>query len=248
MRFLHLLHPTASQGRHAAHVDLVAWRAAALRPREADASIHADELGHAEATSPAHPLAPTALHAAAAPDTAARAGSVPAPASGRSESPAVGGHTPTAQSQSAAVQRPGGEPLAAQVHRLPVLPPARPDLPSSAATAVLEAADPDSGDPTLEGLQPVRLTLPSAPAWAPSPQPGSNRSDVAARGRGLADMARETEPATVVHVTIERIDVRLPPAAPLAPHPARETRDSAAARSTPLADYLRGRSPSGGPR
>jgi hypothetical protein len=248
MQFLRQLHPSASQGRDAAHVDLGAWRAAVLRPREADASIRADEPELAAANLLAQGVVPTALHATAVPDTDARVELAPASARGRSESPAKTGDAPTAPRPSAAAQRPGGDPRPAQADRRPALPSARLGLPSSAATAGPIAADTASAGQTHGGLQPVRLTLPIAPVWAPSQQPGSIQGEAAAQVRGLDAMAREAEPATVLHVTIDRIDVRLPPAAPAAQRHARDPRDSRCARSTPLADYLRGRSPAGGAR
>ena len=55
--------------------------------------------------------------------------------------------------------------------------------------------------------------------------------------------ARRTSAPPVVHVTIDRIDVRVPPAPP-APRPAARPRSAASA--TPLADYLRQRDRSGG--
>jgi hypothetical protein len=73
-------------------------------------------------------------------------------------------------------------------------------------------------------------------AWAATPRAAT--LDPAIRIETLREHARDAQPSpTVVHVTIDRIDVRLPPTAPA---PATPRRQRPSSNVAPLGAYLRG--------
>jgi hypothetical protein len=97
------------------------------------------------------------------------------------------------------------------------------------------AADPPT---PVAAHPPLRDATPRAASPRPAP-PSSGSAEAPLRIDLLRDRVAEgkpVEPAPIVHVTIDRIDVRLPPA-PAAVAPARRPRP--ASTVAPLADYLR---------
>lgn len=72
------------------------------------------------------------------------------------------------------------------------------------------------------------------------PQPRAPLRITTVLQAGAAERERTAEPAPIVHLTIDRIDVRLPSAPVAATPPARRRAASAVGG---LGDYLRGRAP-----
>jgi hypothetical protein len=108
------------------------------------------------------------------------------------------------------------------------MPAAMRTLPPAPVLAVAPAAAPPQPQDTISGFAPP----------APPPPPGASL-EAPLRVEALRDRVptgSAADPAPVLHVTIDRIDVRLPPA-PASAAPARKPRPSSAV--APLADYLR---------
>jgi hypothetical protein len=124
------------------------------------------------------------------------------------------------------------------------IPPVRSNLPAATADGGSAPAHREAvarGEPAAPPARP-RVTAPATPAAAqpaiapPIANPLSPRT-VAARAQAAEP------PRPVIHVTIDRIDVRTPTAPARAPAPAKPR---AAAPSVSLADYLRGSARRGG--
>jgi hypothetical protein len=149
---------------------------------------------------------------------------------------------PTAPSTGQGASRP---PEAGQAN--PRRKPARPTVPSAipstdvldSRAGSLEPAAPPAPLPRLREAGPVRSTSVQAPRRAQtpaaSPTPLAPLSDGAIAGR---TETRRT-PAPVIHVTIDRIDVR----APAPPRPAPPTRRAPAEPSLSLSEFLAAGSP-----
>jgi hypothetical protein len=126
-------------------------------------------------------------------------------------------------------------------------------LPRAPEATRLEAQSPEGTRPSREALTDATPTAAHATVQAPAPPlVGHPRvSPLPLRAETVRDATRAAGPAAppVVHVTIDRIDVRLPPAAaPASPAAARARPASA---QPALGDYLRAngtRSPHGGRR
>lgn len=256
MDFLRSLHPGEGRRADAARVDPGAWRARGPRVvsgvvSTADAAHAADGDGSVQAALlDAGP--PRAPHADAHASVQALDGTTAASARRDAAGPAE----PAVRAAPASVARPG--PIDRSAARASQ---------TSVATASLASADPMSihedataaarATPAAPAESPIaaqrdvhalelgtlRVTLP--PPVGPSPLQHTaalRRHEDAAPASNSAGAA---DAAPIVHVTIDRIDVRLPPAAPNAAAAPRRAREP---RATPLADYLRGTPPAGGPR
>jgi len=123
----------------------------------------------------------------------------------------------------------------------PVSPVGDPISPAAAATRPSDSLPTAHADGAPIVREPAAVAMPVAP----TPRTMTSAPTVSPlREEALRERAQppRAEPAPIVHVTIDRIDVRLPaPPAPL-PSPRRARPASAV---PPLADYLRGRSGSG---
>lgn len=116
---------------------------------------------------------------------------------------------------------------------------ARPALPPRTLPPLIDAVVPAP----LNAAPPLRRADARSSPAARRPEPSAvavalqplRAEAVRERDRGAAD-----EPAPVIHVTIDRIDVRLPSTAATPPAPARRR---AAPTVAALGDYLRGRAP-----
>jgi hypothetical protein len=136
----------------------------------------------------------------------------------------------------------GPTPSADVAPRLRELPLASPRLPDTRGRHVDGDAPPRQSRTAAPAFQtqrahtdPPRVTVAQAPNAAPAPL---SPAAVATRA------AQQTNHRPVIHVTIDRIDVR----APASPPPALPARRGAAAPRTSLSEYLRGGSRSGGGR
>lgn len=233
MDFLRRLHPSHAEAPGAVRPDLGAWRASGLPRRVVDG----------DSPGPSRPVAQADASVEATPRPAA---GMPAPAAAAARLPPVAASTaPIASSRSGSVApvAPGGLPPVAATGPSEAAVGAAVAMPSSPATRaatagarqVLPAVAHASGRPSAEGVRgAVAAKAPAAAAWptrgAASPPP---------LRAGVQPLQRLAEPAApaIVQVTIDRIDVRLPPERGAADAPRR-------ARPAPtlaLADYLRER-------
>ena len=230
MDFLRRLDPGRSAAPGAARLDLAPrW----LEP--------AAPLVDAEATAPVDTVAPLRVAAVRAParrqpgplDLLARSDPDPPPAHAvraPAPTPAVAAHVGFV----ATARLPDRVPY-------PAAPSARQQAESiTPRSAPLDRAVPPEADPA-RAVVPVEPKLPAAPSLPPSagpvsahvPHDGPLRLDALAERRPPAGGA-----PPIVHVTIDRIDVRLPAAS--APTAQSERRPRPSGAVAPLADYLRG--------
>lgn len=242
MDFLRRLHPRHADATGAVRPDLGAWRAAGL-PRRVAASDQPGEMAPEPAqpgtASPSSPFVAEPAHAIPAPgakngrpaaslvalDTAGLQGARPVPAAGEALAAVPAGEASAPS-------------LATSTHALSASAlPARPVTPAGPArTSPMHAPERPQGD-DRPGAAAARAAPPALAASALRTGPASSlppplRADVQALQR-----APDAAAPTVVQVTIDRIDVRLPPerapaAAPSRPRPA---------PTVALADYLRER-------
>jgi len=231
MDFLRRLHPSHAEGFAAARLDLPPrWAAAAPAspltavPARARTSLSADDDRSAANTAQApvdHGLLPAASHAAPQTSGTGPARAAPAvhmaPTGYGIERPSSGAELRGPVERDAPRVRPQAR--QAKPERAPLLQP-------GGALRVLPTT---TGLSTADGTAPNQRIVdrgrhkPQDPLRPPVLQQAAQR---VAKG----------DAAPVVHITIDRIDVRIPPGQPDAP-PARKPR--AAATVAPLAEYLR---------
>ena len=220
--------------------------------------LHPAHAAHAARGSAARLDAPTAMAATAAlpratfdepappPADAARSQSPNAVSLGASQSPLTEPSPRAAPLAEAAASR------AAPHHPSAVTPlPPMQAVPLALSPSVLPAR---AAPPSIDALVPQVPSTAASPLMQPDlrPLPSARQREPSAVVVALQPLRPEAlrerehaaadEPAPVIHVTIDRIDVRLPSAAATPPAAAR--RRAAPAVGT-LGDYLRGRPPEG---
>lgn len=235
MDFLRRLHPSHAEAPGAVRPDLGAWRASGLPRRVAEG----------DSRVPSGPVAQADARIEATPGPAA---GMPAPGAAGARLPSVAASTaPIASSRSAPVA-PGGLPRVAAtgpstaaveaVVGATVAMPSSPAMRAAAAGArqVLPAAGQATGRLAAEVVRGAAATTAPAAAGLPTPPTASPPPPLRA---GVQPLQRPAEPAApaIVQVTIDRIDVRVPPERAAADAPRRVRPAPAVA----LADYLRER-------